>query len=89
MWIWYRLQDGIGCVEHGCGFDEKNVPPHDLMVKGTYDGFKKVIEGKIDPVRGLLSGQFKPVDCTLKVLIKNVALFNLFTESKKNIGWEH
>ena len=89
MWIWYNLQGGIGCVDRGCGFDIHDVPPHDLMICATYDAHKEVIEGKIDPVKGLFSGRVKPMDCTVKTILKNMPLFNLLTESKRSVDWEY
>lgn len=89
MWIYYRLEKGVGCVEHRCGYDASDIPPSNLMVRGTYDGFVKIIRGKSDPVRALLSGKFQPVNCSVKMLIKHMSLFNLLTESKRSIDWDY
>lgn len=89
MWIYYKLKKGIGCVDYKCGFDEADIPPRDLMVRGTYDGFVKLIRGEWDPVRAILSGKVKPINCSAAALIKNVACFIMLNESKRDIGWEY
>ena len=57
IWIYYSMKNGrLGSMERGEG--EENIPESTFRCFGDYKDYVLVIQGKLDPKKGIMTGKF-------------------------------
>ena len=60
--LYHGSSPGAGVVEEG------NLPETEYTLKSPYSTWRKVIDGKLDPIQGMMTGQLKLTGNLMKIM---------------------
>ncbi|KQB35293.1 SCP2 sterol-binding domain-containing protein, partial [Acidiplasma cupricumulans] len=57
-WYLYLKLSGGKCIEYKCSENLNKLPESTFLYYGTYSNWIKLIKSQIDPIQGLITGEF-------------------------------